>query len=471
MLDRYKTGGDCERIMTRIRYWFIRFFGLWFTFVLLSPVAQACRFNVREVGFVCFPEEAYYLYALVRDDTPAAQVTAIEEKAKSVLSKSNVIFELIRIDQEKEHPALAHLPMQEIQSYPALVLVSPSPENRMRILSIPQTAQPFSQRLQRVLENLILSPKRQEILKHVAEVYGFVLLVQGRDPEQNQQAAKVVDEVIQEITEMLPNMPQPIYAPAPLQKGPQRIDISLQEAEKEKMLFWSLDLSDRDPNVPHVVVLHGRGRMVGVPLAGAEIDAYTLGYFLSVIGADCECGLDRRWMQGRMIPLRWDQPVKARLAKALGYDPENPMIMMEVARIVHRGYYSGGFTELPSGADSQIMGYQEIPIVLEDEEPNQIQSVTTEVAATEIKNPPESATGTLNEPDTPKSKPAKLEMSMDPLPKQSPTQNVQISSTEDDTDASFLSVYRVPLIVATTVFLIVIAGGIIVGLRNRGRAA
>jgi len=457
--------------MAKIRYLFVKFLGLWFTFVLLSPAAQACRFNVREVGFVYFPEDAYHLYGLVRNNTPAAQVTAIEEKAKSVLSQSNIIFELIQIDEQKEHPALPHLPMKEIKSYPALVLVSPSPENRMKILPIPQTNQSFSQRLQSVLEDLTLSPKRNEILKHVAEVYGFVLLFEGRDQEQNKQAAKVADDVIKEITEMLPHLPQPVYAPAPLDKGPLRIDISLKEAQQEEMLLWSLDLLDRDPNVPHVVVMHGRGRIVGVPLAGAEIDAYTLGYFCSVTGADCECGLDRRWMTGRMIPLRWDESVKARMAKTLGYDPENPMIMMEIARIVRRGYYPGGFGDFATPVDSQILGYQEIPIVMEEDEPNRIQPVTTEVTATEAKDPPEQATTTQGEPDKPKTKPAKLDLPMDPLPKQSPTQNTQKESKEKDSDFSFALAYRVPLIVAGVLVVLILAGGIIIVTRSQRRAA
>jgi hypothetical protein len=437
----------------------------------ISPVAQACRFNVREVGFVHFPEDAYYLYGLVRNDTPTAQVTAIEEKGKEILSESNIVFEMIRIDQEKKHPALEHLPMKDIQSYPAFVLVSPSPENHMKILSIPQADQPFSQRLQNFLENLILSPKRNEILKQIAEVYGFVLLFEGRDQEQNKAAAKVVDEVIEEVTEMLPNMPQPIYAPAPLEKGPVRIDISLKEADRENMLVWCFDLTERDPNVPHAVVVHGRGRIVGVPLAGEEIDAYTLGYFLSVIGADCECGLDRRWMQGRMIPLGWDESVQARLAKILGYDPENPMIMMEVARIVRRGYYPGGFGEFPRAADSQILGYQEIPIVVLEDEPNQIQPVTTEVTTTVTKDPPEQTTTTDGEPDKPKVKPAKLDIPMDPIPKQAPPQNTQKDSEDDDTDSSFVSTYRVPLIMGAIMVASILIGGIVIGLRNRGRVA
>jgi len=442
-----------------------------FFLILLSPFAQACRFNVREVGFVCFPEDAYYLYGLVRSATPAAQVRAIEEKAKSVLSESNIIFELIPIDEQKDHPALAHLPMKEIPSYPALVLVSPAPENRMKILSIPQAGQSFSQHLQRVLANLILSPKRREILKHIADVYGFVLLIEGRDPEQNEQAGKVVDEVIGEITEMLPHLPQPVYAPAPLDKGPHRIDISLPEAEQEEMLLWSLDLLDRDPNVPHVVVMHGRGRMVGVPLAGAEIDAYTLGYFCSVTGADCECGLDRRWMSGRMIPLRWDDSVQARLTKSLGYDPENPMIMMEVARIIRRGYYPGGFADFPKAADSQILGYQEIPIVLEEETDSNSLTVTPEVTPTEPKETAEQTTTPEVGADRPNVKPAKLEMPMEPLPKQSPIPTTQKESEDKDTDSSFALAYRVPLLVAGVLVVLILVGGIIVVMRSRGRAA
>jgi len=60
---------------------------------------------------------------------------------------------------------------------------------------------------------------------------------------------------------------------------------------------------------------------------------------------------------------------------------------------------------------------------------------------------------------------------MDPLPKQSPQQNVQKNRAENDTDSSFLSLYRVPLIITAIMVLGILVGGIIVGLRNRGRAA
>ena len=39
-------------------------------------------------------------------------------------------------------------------------------------------------------------------------------------------------------------------------------------------------------------------------------------------------------MRGRMLPVKWDADRQTRLAKSLGFDPENPMIKLEVSRIL-----------------------------------------------------------------------------------------------------------------------------------------
>ncbi len=62
---------------------------------------------------------------------------------------------------------------------------------------------------------------------------------------------------------------------------------------------------------------------------------------LSVIGGDCECGVDHRWLQGTMLPARWDEALQQKVVQNLGYDPENPMAKMEMVSIIRRGM--GGF--------------------------------------------------------------------------------------------------------------------------------
>jgi len=58
---------------------------------------------------------------------------------------------------------------------------------------------------------------------------------------------------------------------------------------------------------------------------------------LAVVGQDCECGLDRVWMQGESFPLSWGRAERTAAYAALGFDPDNPQIKGEISRIISRG--------------------------------------------------------------------------------------------------------------------------------------
>ena len=56
--------------------------------------------------------------------------------------------------------------------------------------------------------------------------------------------------------------------------------------------------------------------------------------YMSMIGADCECGLDRKWMLGHQIPLYWPVETRQYLTNLIGFDVDNPMILAEMSRIM-----------------------------------------------------------------------------------------------------------------------------------------
>jgi hypothetical protein len=70
---------------------------------------------------------------------------------------------------------------------------------------------------------------------------------------------------------------------------------------------------------------------------GREITPEALYDILSVVGADCECGLDPRMMRGIGLPVQWNKQTRAVVAADLGFDPDNPMVMTEVAHILKIG--------------------------------------------------------------------------------------------------------------------------------------
>jgi hypothetical protein len=88
---------------------------------------------------------------------------------------------------------------------------------------------------------------------------------------------------------------------------------------------------------------------------GETLTSDNLTQLLSVVGADCECSLDHRWLQGTMLPARWDEALQQKVVQSIGFDPENPMTKMEMVSIVRRG--TGG-----SDSPSVPFDYREIQV-------------------------------------------------------------------------------------------------------------
>jgi len=66
-------------------------------------------------------------------------------------------------------------------------------------------------------------------------------------------------------------------------------------------------------------------------------------------------------MQGRLIPLRWDEEIVEALVRKIGFNPESPAVILEVSRIVGAG--AGARASNGSGDLPEIsLGYNEIEI-------------------------------------------------------------------------------------------------------------
>jgi len=200
------------------------------------------------------------------------------------------------------------------------------------------------------------------LVKNVAISYATVLLIEGPDPNENAKALAAVEGAIKAIEEQMDFLPKAIANP------PSMVVIDHNSLEAERVLLWSMTLTPEDVNRPHAAVIYGRMRWLGPMFDGEHIDEQNLAEILFVVGNDCECGLDYRWLQGTMLPNRWAAKTREVVAENLGFDPENPMIQMEMARILGRGgaYYP-----------STPYGYQELEIEMSpaDDEPSAVTDV------------------------------------------------------------------------------------------------
>jgi len=293
---------------------------------LLFSEASGCLYNVRDLGFVDTVPAVYHLYCYTREDTPVEHISAFAQAANATFAESNVEVEMIEVDRQQDLPAMEYFDFWEIQSFPAAVLVSP--QGRSLLLPISSPEKPFRETVSAALESVVSSPKREEMIAHIVKAYGVVLLIEGEDRAENRRARQAVAGAIGNITRTMGQLPKRIEEP------PFAMVISREALAQERIFLWSLDVHEQNLGEPHVAVLYGKGRRLGPLLRGERITQANLLDILSVVGLSCECGLDRSWITGIPLPLRWEEKTRSEAVRFLGFDPESPMVKMEMSRIL-----------------------------------------------------------------------------------------------------------------------------------------
>lgn len=286
----------------------------------------ACRYNVRETGFVDLGTESYRLICFSDSQVAEKQITQLESLAKESLAENSVPFEFVLVDRSSDHPATDYWLPAENPELPSLVLVSPLGHS---FWIGPVGEGGVSSGLFRsTLRDIISSPVRSKIAEELATALGVVLVIEGKDGAANRGVRQLVFDAIQTVESELE------YFPKPVNRGPVLISLPMDEATSDRFLLWSLNIGTGDLGKPIVVILYGKGRWIGPVMVGEEITFDLVSRLLFIVGADCECGLSPRLIRGTGIPLLWDRRLRNVVAEDLGFDPDNPLVRMEVAKIL-----------------------------------------------------------------------------------------------------------------------------------------
>ena len=424
--------------------------------MVLGSGASACQYSIRDVGFACYPNEHYRFYGYVNNQTPAETKEALEQVAYAAFLDSNIKFEIMNVDEKPaDYPPLKYLRENNIEEFPVGILVSPlrDKQERSRVVELVDPDKPIKDSLWVALEGIAVSPVREKIIADIIKSFGIVLLVESEDKVANELARTYIGEAIANLANMIPDFPRSVYMPPDVTTGkPVMYAINAQMRQQEATLLWSLELSDKPADETQVVVMHGRGRQIGWSLSGDDISTETITNILAVIGQDCECNLPRSWMTGRLIPLRWDEKTRADMVKTLGFNPDSPMVLSEISQIIGRGALgpAPGPDNLIS-ASTAPGGYREFAVVFEPVATEE--SEPAEEAEPEATDEPEadSAKGAGQGPDGDSG--AGVDSAAD-------SPEATDSSTEEALPAVD-SVKPMALIVVLLVFLIVVAGLII----------
>lgn len=292
-------------------------------FVLLlsfTVMCEACRFTVREIGFSVLSQTSYTF--VIADDNVGWDNNIVQDIKRHV-RRSNIRFQLLNPKADADNPLLLLAKEQGIV-FPNAFLIGP--EEWMKPIAI--TDNYTLEDVSKVFFSSVLqSSLRRKMLDDIDHTFAFVISIPGKDKHQNKIAESLIQNDCRNVKDIMPLMPKEVDTP------PRILQLTGKDFISEKFLLWSLGFVEL-PQKPYVVVLYGRGRFMGLPLNMEQIQKGLVYRYLAMIGADCECNLDRKWMLGTQIPLHWDKDISQKLANCLTFDVDNPSILAEMSRIL-----------------------------------------------------------------------------------------------------------------------------------------
>ena len=403
----------------------------------------ACKYSVRDVGFVALTDEDYRFHLFFSKGTNPVLIGDSKTIATATFIEGNVRYQAVPFESaESQNPARL---MAEggIERLPAALLESPEGAG----LRIPLSEEIAEEDLWDLMEAMVSSPAREKLLTSLLDAFAVIVLLESEDRDQNEAARRAIDQSIQAIAEVMPRMPKPVDTP------PLALVVGSGERQQERVFLWSLGFDLELTEEPQAAILIGRGRRLGSPMQGGLITKTRLQQMLAIIGQDCECDLDRSWMQGPVVPLRWDSDQQRRAYDHLAFDPENPLVKAEIARILARGPQGKGARPSALGGtmDGLLLGYREEVVAL---------NPGGNSAESAVKSPgmePNRSPGAAQESGTSEGEPAA-----------SPSDDVAGRSTETPATSSSATPIPIAGVTLVGICLVALVGGVLMIARGPG---
>ena len=299
--------------------------------LLLTVLTTVCRYTVRDVAFVDFGDETYRLELRL----PLEDPETLGAVASSLLD-TNVRYEQGELEATSPEATLHH------------------PDGRSLEVDLWSEGALDAVKLSAVSS----SPLRDRLLDEVFTHYAFCLFVEGEDAEENASALEVIDGAFTELGKIFAQMPKAVG------DRPRLTTLPHARRSEERVLLFGLGI-DEAGKEPALAILMGRGRRVGPVLVDEQISPTAVFGILNAIGQSCECDLDRSWMQGPRVPLRWDAAAKERVVQDLSFDAESPFVKTEISGILARGpQHREG--EAGVTLEEALLAYEEIVIPTRD---------------------------------------------------------------------------------------------------------
>ncbi len=356
--------------------------------VLSASAALACRFTVRDIGFVELRGPEYSLVATLgtagstsADNLASAARSPLDSWLSELgrkLADSNVHLSIQHSSSPTGDDELSNGDAERIVSLKLIRRDGGSLELSDTLpsaltLESQNTAEEKATVDSWLGENLF-SETLDALGQSAINSFVQIVVIEGDDSQSNQAARQVADQAVEAIRKIEPMLPRPIAFPVRVRH------IEFAQRSAEPILLWAVQdaavdnhdaarhsasvKADAEATAPPILmVLYGRGRLAGPAMSGNAIELRETLAQLALVGESCECETDRAWMDERVIPFRWSSELRKQASTSLGFDPDSPLVQAEMTRIVSQGFNSARTArERGDGRDDierLLLGYAE----------------------------------------------------------------------------------------------------------------
>lgn len=297
----------------------------------LVSLALACRYTVRDIGFVQLTAPEVQLVLLESDKEQAIEL-ALRDVPVTVVS--------VDPDRSPDHPGVRAAQAANATA----ILVDPTGRTC-------HTTDPLS---------IGHGPFAKKLAEDASSTFAHVVLLESSNAQANTAARAECERLQSSLKAIEVHLPRPLGHPLRIEQlgAPQQV--------RERELFWSLGI-DVPVQEPTVLVLYGRARRAGEPVILTEETRIEgtreLLAQLALVGESCECETSRAWTAEPVGLIQWTRPIHAEASESLGFDPASPIVRNEVIRILGKGPNpKAGDRPEPDSLEELLLGYGETPL-------------------------------------------------------------------------------------------------------------
>jgi hypothetical protein len=314
--------------------------------------ARACRYSVRDAGFVELGEAGFRLLISPAPDRENALRGAADDARRTWLADSNIEPAL---SNEAERAEIERLDSTSTDRDRVRFGLE-KPSGGILVLALPlDPSADDREMLRRVSLEILSSTIQRELEANLPSRHAVLLHIEGGDTADDERVSRTLERAVAEFEKERASLPKSSAG------TPIVLRIPRANRARERVILSALGIDDGGPE-PRVAIVFGRGRVLGAPIAGSEISTSAIAQRLSLIGQSCECDLDRGVLRGTKLPLEWNAATRTRTAQGLGFDPESPAVKSEISRILARGPNAVRALETPrsgSAADDAPFSYEQ----------------------------------------------------------------------------------------------------------------